>query len=68
MSSFLVIKKNLDLSAETGARMLIGKQNRAIPEYILSEGNSIVTTMKKHFDLGISYNVDPANSQPVSSF
>lgn len=31
MSSFLVIKKNLELSAGTGTRMLVGKQNRAIP-------------------------------------
>ena len=31
MSSFLVIKKNLELSAGSGARMLVGKQNHAIP-------------------------------------
>ena len=56
MSSFLVIKKNLELSAGTGARMLVGKQNRAIPappspllydseiEYIESTGTQWIDT------------------------
>ena len=68
MSSFLVIKKNLELSAGSSARMLVGKQNRTIPEQILSGSNSIVTTMKKHFDFDISYAIDPTNGQSISSF
>ena len=56
MSSFLVIKKNLELSAGSGARMLVGKQNRAIPaplsplpydseiEYLESTGTQWIDT------------------------
>ena len=46
MANFLVLRKTFEVDANNGPRMLVGRQNRAIPTAAL--GGAIVTTMKRH--------------------
>lgn len=48
MSSFVVLRKSFDLSSDSNAHLLVGRQNRDIP--IVTSGGAIITTMKQHYD------------------
>ncbi len=55
MSSFLVVKKTLDLSGSPSPHMLVGRQTR---DLTASADGSVVTTMKKHFPFMVQVDFD----------
>ena len=49
MANFLALRKTFEVDANNGPRMLVGRQNRDIPD----NTHAVVTTMRKHYDMSV---------------
>ena len=56
MSSFIALRKTLDLSADSNRHLLVGRQTRDIPQ--VAENGSIVTALKKHYNISVDVSFD----------
>ena len=56
MSSFIALRKTLDLSADNNQHILVGRQNRDLPQ--AAENGSVVTALKKHYDMSVDVQFD----------
>lgn len=56
MSSFIALRKILDLSSDNNRHLLVGRQNRDIPD--ASNGKRVVTAIKRHYDFDVSVSFD----------
>lgn len=49
MANFLVLRKTFEVGADDGTRMLVGRQNRSIPD----GAHAVVTAMRKHYNISV---------------
>ena len=56
MSSFIALRKTLDLSSDNNRHLLVGRQSRDIPD--ASNGKRVVTAIKRHYDFDVSVSFD----------
>ena len=56
MSSFIALRKTLDLSSDNNRHLLVGRQTRDVPQ--VAENGVIVTTLKKHYDISVDVTFD----------
>lgn len=56
MSSFIALRKTLDLSADNNRHLLVGRQSRDLPQ--VAENGAIVTALKKHYDMSVDVQFD----------
>lgn len=54
MANFLALRKTFEVSADDSPRMLVGRQNRNIPD----DTHAVVTTMRKHYDISVDVTFD----------
>lgn len=54
MANFLVLRKTFEIGADDGPKMLVGRQNRNIPD----DMHSVVTTMRKHYNISVDVSFD----------
>ena len=56
MSSFIALRKTIDLSAENNRHLLVGRYTRDVPQ--VEENGVVVTTLKKHYDISVDIQFD----------
>ena len=56
MSSFIALRKTLDLSSDNNRHLLVGRQNRDLPQ--VAENGAVVTALKKHYDMSVDVQFD----------
>lgn len=56
MSSFIALRKTLDLSADNNRHILVGRQTRDLPQ--VAENGAVVTALKKHYDMSVDISFD----------
>lgn len=56
MSSFIALRKTLDLSADNNRHLLVGRQSRDLPQ--VAENGAVVTALKKHYDMSVDVQFD----------
>ena len=54
MANFLALRKTFEVSADNSPRLLVGRQNRDIPD----DTHAVVTTMRKHYDISVDVTFD----------
>ena len=54
MANFLVLRKTFEVGADDSPRLLVGRQNRDIPD----DTHAVVTTMRKHYDISVDVTFD----------
>ena len=54
MANFLALRKTFEIGADDGSRMLVGRQNRSIPD----GAHSVVTAMRKHYNISVDVSFD----------
>ena len=54
MANFLALRKTFEVSADDSPRLLVGRQNRDIPD----DTHAVVTTMRKHDDMSVDVTFD----------
>lgn len=56
MSSFIVLRKSFDLSADSRSHLLVGRQSRDI--VTKPDDGSVVTTIRRHYGFTIDVSFD----------
>lgn len=54
MANFLALRKTFEVDADDSPRLLVGRQNRDIPD----DTHAVVTTMRKHYDMSVDVMFD----------
>ncbi len=65
MSSFIALRKTLDLSSDSNHHLLVGRQTRDIPD--TSSGQKVVTAIKRHYDFTVDVSFDSAGGSECES-
>ena len=63
MANFLVLRKTFEVGADDGPRMLVGRQNRDIPD----DTHSVVTAMRKHYNISVDVSFDSNGGTPCDN-
>ena len=54
MANFLALRKTFEVNADDSPRLLVGRQNRDIPD----DTHAVVTTMRKHYNISVDVTFD----------
>ena len=54
MANFLALRKTFEVDADDSPRLLVGRQNRDIPD----DAHAVVTAMRKHYSISVDVSFD----------